>query len=103
MGASGSFMEFDKFVRLGFDADSSGSVTNGDVLIYDIFTKNPNNVSASGAFLDDAVDQNTRLISGSVITTKGDIVSGNNPGDISISVDMQNIAPHDTGFICYSC
>jgi len=102
MGASGSFMEFDKFVRLGFDADSSGSVTNGDVLIYDIFTKNPNNVSASGAFLDDAVDANTRLISGSVITTNGTIVSGNNPGDISVSVDMHNIASHDTVLVSFA-
>ena len=102
MGSSGSFMEFDKFVRLGFDADSSGSVTNGDVIIYDIFTKNPNTVSASGAFLDDAVDPNIRLISGSVITTNGTIVSGNNPGDSSVSVDMHDIAPHDTVLVSFA-
>jgi len=102
LGASGSFLEVDKFVNLETDVDFSGSVTAGDVLIYGIFTENPSQVNASGVFLDDIPDSNTSMISGSVITNHGNILVGNGVGDENVLVDMGVIGINETAFVALS-
>ena len=102
LGASGSFLEVAKFVNLETDVDFSGSVTAGDILSYGIFTDNPSQVNASGAFLDDIPDANTSMISGSVITNHGNVLVGNGVADENVLVDMGVIGINETAFVSFS-
>lgn len=102
LGASGSFLTVDKFVRLGFDPDASGTVTAGDILIYDIFTRNSTEINASGTFLGDIPDTTTSLIPGSVISTQGTIFIGNNPNDTSVSVAINDLNSYDTSLVSFA-
>jgi uncharacterized repeat protein (TIGR01451 family) len=101
MGASGTFLDVDKFVSLDIDADLSGDVSSGDTLSYDIFIANPSQVNASGVFLDDAPDANTSLVVGSVTTTHGSLVQGGYPGDEVVAVDIMNLAMTETALVSF--
>lgn len=102
LGASGSFLTFEKTVRLGLDTDSSGGVTVGDVLIYDIFTENNGDVNASGLFMEDILDANTSLITGSVNTTQGLVVMGNNDGDTDVTVGLDFLDQYESSLVSFA-
>jgi uncharacterized repeat protein (TIGR01451 family) len=74
------------------DADGSGDVSSGDTLRYTAVIANPGPRGvASVAFLD-APDPATRLIAGSVTTTRGAVTSGNGAGDTLVTLDLGGMA-----------
>ena len=102
LGASGMFLDVDKTVSLQIDADLSGDVSSGDTLSYNIFIANPSQIHASGVFIDDAPDMNTNLVVGSVTTTHGVTLEGNNLGDESVSVNVMDIPVTETALISFN-
>lgn len=91
-GSSGSFLSADKYIYAINDLDSSGYLNAGDALAYQIDIENNSGVSTSGSFLDDPfTDPNLELISGTVSTTQGVIISGNTLGDDMLSVNLGSI------------
>ncbi len=91
LGGSGSFMSVDKYVFLADDQDSSGSVTQGDVLVYQIDLRGPTQVTASNVVLYDVLDSNTSLIAGSVQVSFGTIIEGNGVTDTQVEVQFGSI------------
>ena len=102
LAGSGSFVGFEKTVTLGLDADVSGTVSSGDVLIYDLFVENNDNVNASGLFIEDVLDSNTDLISGSVTTSQGNIINGNQPNDTFVEVNVGNLDIAESVIVSFS-
>ncbi|GAG50456.1 unnamed protein product, partial [marine sediment metagenome] len=70
------------------DSDGNGVPSPGDIILYQITVVNNGNQAASSVFLNDTVDPNTTLITGSVQTSQGTVTGGNSPGDTSVAVDI---------------
>ena len=69
------------------DADGNGFPSPGDTLEYTIVVTNDGNRGAEFTLVNDILEPNLTLVWGSVTTTQGTVVTGNNPLDISIEVD----------------
>ncbi|MFK7958154.1 MAG: beta strand repeat-containing protein [Lysobacterales bacterium] len=69
------------------DADSSGSASPGDTLLYTITISNTGSQGVTATFVNDNLDPNVALVVGSVATSRGSVVQGNNPGDTNVEVD----------------
>ncbi|MFN8485318.1 MAG: hypothetical protein U0768_19950 [Anaerolineae bacterium] len=67
-----------KAASLLVDADNNGFPSAGDTLRYTVVIGNSGNATANNVVFTDTPDANTTLVSGSVTTTQGTIVSGNN-------------------------
>jgi uncharacterized repeat protein (TIGR01451 family) len=91
LGGSGSFMNVDKYVFIEDDVDLSGSITQGDILTYDIVLRGPSQVLASDVVVFDVLDTHTSLINGSVETINGTIIEGNGLGDVQLVVEFGDI------------
>lgn len=102
LGGSGSFFTFDKTVRLGLDTDSSGDISVGDVLIYDVYTENNSGFNANQLFLEDVLDANTSLIAGSVNTTQGTVINGNADGDTIVAVDLESLDQAESSLVSFA-
>ena len=72
---------------LFIDADGSGGATPGDTLLYQARVTNIGNGAATGVRFIDFPDTNTTLVAGSVQTSQGMIVSGND-GNTPVEVDL---------------
>ena len=70
------------------DADSSGGLSAGDSMQYEIVITNNSSTPATDVVFDDTPDINTTLIVGTVTTSKGTIILGNNPGNTSVRVNV---------------
>ncbi len=85
-----------KVDSLAVDADNDGFPSPGDTLEYSVQITNIGTRTADNVVLTDTPDANTTLIVGSVSTTQGAAVLGNNPGDVSVRVDIGALAPQQT-------
>ncbi|GAG46713.1 unnamed protein product, partial [marine sediment metagenome] len=74
------------------DADGNGVPSPGDTLLYQVTIVNDGNQAATSVFMNDIIDPNTTLVTGSVQTSQGTVTSGNSPGDTSIAVNIGDIA-----------
>ena len=77
-----------KSVSLWSDADGDGAASAGDTLAYHIEVANHGNQDATGVILNDLLDPHAMLTPFSVQTGSGSILSGNNPGDHDVRVDL---------------
>jgi conserved repeat domain len=57
-------------------------------LLYEVAIWNEGTIDATGVTFSDTPDPNTALVVGSVTTTKGNVITGNTPGDSSVEVDV---------------
>ena len=83
------------------DADGNGVASPGDTLLYEVTIWNDGDLNATGVIFTDTPDPNTTLVSGFVTSTssvdggpptpKGIVEIGNNPGDTSIKVDVDEL------------
>jgi len=81
---------------LAIDADDNGVPSPGDTIEYTIVISNDGNEVAQNVVFTDTPDVNTSLVVGSVDVSEcpGCVVtSGNNPGDMSVGVDIGELAP----------
>ena len=65
------------------DDDGNGVFSPGDTLQYEVTINNYGDAAATGVTFSDVPDPNTQLVVGSVTTSQGTIVLGNNPGNTS--------------------
>ncbi|MBI2566042.1 MAG: DUF11 domain-containing protein [Candidatus Schekmanbacteria bacterium] len=94
-------VEATKTDYLGGDNDANGIVSPGDRLLYVVTVANIGNVSATGVQYRDVLDRNTALVPGTVQSTSGTVVSGNNAGDTSVGVDIAAIAAGESVRIAF--
>jgi len=90
-----------KEASLEVDADDSGGPSPGDTLLYTITISNFDTTDARGVVYTDTPDPNTTLEVGSVTTTQGIVVQGNNAGDTSIEVNIGDIGVGSSVIVTY--
>ena len=90
-----------KAVSWYVDADQSGTITPGDVLLYTIMITNTGSGPVRDVFFTDTPDSQTTLINGQVATSQGTVLVGNGAGDSSVAVDVGDIAAGQTVIIHY--
>jgi uncharacterized repeat protein (TIGR01451 family) len=81
----------EKTDSLIIDANGDGLPNAGDTLLYEISITNTGDDPATNAELGDNPDSNTTLVAGSVLTSQGTVLAGNNPGDLSVYVTIGSI------------
>ena len=79
-------LQAEKTVTLAIDRDLNGDPSPGDRLEYQIVIVNRGNAAATGVVLNDTPDLESPLVTGSVTTTQGLVLSGNSPGQGSVAV-----------------
>jgi uncharacterized repeat protein (TIGR01451 family) len=87
--------------QLDGDADSSGTVTPGDTLLYTALLTNTGTAPAGSVTWSIMAPPHTHLITGSVTTTAGSIGTGNQSGDSTIAVALGNLDPSATATVTY--
>ena len=90
-----------KSVVLSVDADGSGVASAGDTLSYTISIPNTGNIPLNGVTFNDALDPQTRLVSGSVTSSQGTVLTGNSPEHTSVVVNVGTVAPGTTATITF--
>ena len=73
----------------------------GDILEYTLRTTNAGDDDATGVVLYDTPSTLVSLVPGSVTTTAGTVVRGNNPSDDTVEVNIGEIAPEATVTVAY--
>ncbi len=76
-----------------------GKVSPGDTLQYTIQIRNTGNGPAQQVLLEDTPDPNSRLIVGSVTTSKGTILLGNTTGNTEVLVLLGDLAVGETATV----
>jgi uncharacterized repeat protein (TIGR01451 family) len=86
-------LSVEKTVTLLADNDASGTVTEGDTLEYRIEIINAENFDVNNVYVYDYLEQELRLNVGTVTTTNGTVVYGNNQNnnEWQIEVDIDYI------------
>jgi uncharacterized repeat protein (TIGR01451 family) len=74
------------------DADVDGVPSPGDTLSYTVRIVNSGFADATDVVFTDLPDENTELVVGSVQTTQGSTISGNEAGDTSVQVELGTLA-----------
>ena len=83
-----------KTYSLYTDADLNGVPSPGDTLLYTVVISNSGDTAAfSTAFADSLADANLSLVTGTVQTTQGSVLVGNNPPDTTVAVQVGDVAP----------
>jgi len=77
-----------KTAALSSDLNGNGIGEAGDRLRYTITMTNGGNTAALAVQFNDTPDTHTSIVAGSVTTSSGTVMSGNAPGDTSVSVDI---------------
>ncbi|MCP4542818.1 MAG: DUF2341 domain-containing protein [Chloroflexi bacterium] len=73
------------------DIEGDGWASPGDTLLYEVSIVNNGTAVATGIVFSDTVDPNTTLVTGSVQTSAGTVITGNNAGDSYVVVDVNDI------------
>ena len=78
------------------DANEDGLASQGDTLLYAIELHSSDSQTLTGVTIDDTPDSNTVLVAGTVRTDTGTVITGNQPGDRTIVVDVGNLTEKQT-------
>ena len=89
-------------VDLFADPADAGKVSPGDTLRYSISLINTGNGVAEQLLLQDTPDPNSRLVVGSVTTTKGTILLGNGTGDTGLVVLIGDLGVGETANVGFN-
>jgi uncharacterized repeat protein (TIGR01451 family) len=84
------------------DLDGNGGVSSGDILLYQVTFWNNGNMDATGVIFTDTPDPHTRLVAGTVVTTKGSVTRGNTDGDTSVEVYVGDVQGYSLEMITIS-
>ncbi|QTD48525.1 isopeptide-forming domain-containing fimbrial protein [Sulfidibacter corallicola] len=82
----------EKIATLAVDADNNGFPGPGDTLTYTVAIRNDGNAVATSVVFTDTPDAHTALVTGSVQTTQGNVLGGND-GNPPVQVDLGSLAP----------
>ena len=77
------------------DTDGSRGVTPGDTLGYTVTLQNTGTAAATDVVFTDTPDDGVTLVAGTVTSSRGPdtVVSGNDPGDTTVTVEAGRLAP----------
>jgi hypothetical protein len=78
------------------DANEDGLASQGDTLLYAIELHSSDSRTLNGVIIDDTPDSNTVLITGTVRTDTGTVLTGNQPGDRTVAVDVGDLTEKQT-------
>lgn len=90
-----------KSCDLHTDADGSGLISPDDTVRYTVTVPNAGAVPVVDAVFTDFLDPNTSLVVGSVTTSRGTVLTGNNAGDTHVMVTVGTIDPGETVTITF--
>ena len=90
-----------KRATLHNDADNNGLISPGDTLRYTIIITNHGSINASGIIFSDTLDSIVTTPAGSVTTSQGTILSGNNAGDSRVIINLGNLPPAGVATITF--
>jgi hypothetical protein len=88
-------------VSLEVDADASLGVTAGDTLLYTVGIENGSSRRQRSLILQEAPGAHLRLVAGTVVTSQGEVTSGNGPGDSLLNVALGTLAPGATATVTF--
>jgi uncharacterized repeat protein (TIGR01451 family) len=88
---SGARLQGQQWARLLNDVDRNGFVSPGDTVLYAVTIKNMTMDDAHDVTYRADLDQNLDLMVGSVATSDGVVLSGNNAGDRKLEIDLGTI------------
>ncbi|MBX3014502.1 MAG: DUF11 domain-containing protein [Caldilineaceae bacterium] len=86
---------------LFIDSDQNDVVSIGDILIYRLLIENTGNGAAGGLQVVDPPNLGLLLVPGSVATSAGAIMQGNNPNDTTVRVEIPLLAAGGRVLISY--
>lgn len=72
------------------DLDHDNKVSAGDLLLYRLTVSNVGNIGVTNLFVDDAPDPHSTLVVGTVHTDRGEVITGNAPGDTHVRVHLNS-------------
>ncbi|MCE7982699.1 MAG: hypothetical protein DYG89_16060 [Caldilinea sp. CFX5] len=78
------------------DANEDGLASQGDTLLYAIELRSGDSRALTGVTIDDTPDSNTVLLTGTVRTDAGTVITGNQPGDRTVMVDVGTMTEKQT-------
>jgi len=82
------FVRMWKTASLFTDADGNGTPSAGDVLQYTMTIRNDGSQPALASTLSDTPGANSTLVTGTVSTSQGSVVTGNSGGDTSVQINL---------------
>jgi len=100
-GASPAFVRATKIDSLETDVDGDGLADPGDVLRYSVNLRTLSTSTAEGLFYHAAPGPHTRLIAGTVVTDRGVVLEGNDPGDTALTIQVGTMAAGFSAAITY--
>ncbi|MDM8517097.1 SdrD B-like domain-containing protein, partial [Desulfobacterales bacterium HSG16] len=80
---------------------NGGAIKPGDALWYGVSLYNSGDEDATDVIYTDIPGFNTSIVPGSITTTKGEIVRGNEEGEGDIEIDVGTVAPGESVVISY--
>lgn len=86
---------------LFIDSTEDGLISIGDTLLYTVRIYNDSDNIIQELVIDDELDDNTTLITGSTQSSLGSIERGNQSGDTAIQIKVDTLAPQTTLQISY--
>lgn len=92
--------EVDKTVASLIDADGSGGFSPGDTVRYTVEVPASHDIAGGSVFRDE-LDPGVILVAGSVTTSSGVVIRGNNPSDRSVEVRFDPVPIGDNILIEY--
>lgn len=98
---SGPLLKAWKSYTLFNDLDGNGLPSPGDILKYTVLIENLGTESANSVVLTDGLDSQLTLVVGSVTTTQGDVLSGNEIGERFVRVAVGTVAPNSKITVTY--
>lgn len=81
---------------LFIDANEDGFASAGDTLLYRITLHNGDNQKLTSATVEDTPDSQTTLLAGTVRTDSGQVITGNQPDDRTVSVAIGEFTAKQT-------
>ncbi|MHC4507311.1 MAG: hypothetical protein ACYTFI_28920 [Planctomycetota bacterium] len=88
VNGSGARLQATKDSSQLIDNDGDGKVDPGDTLRYTVIVTNSSDEDAPNVAFEDVPDANTKLVTGSVAASQGNVIGGNSPGDSLVEVEV---------------
>ncbi|MCI2432178.1 DUF11 domain-containing protein [Candidatus Acetothermia bacterium] len=98
---SGPLLKAWKSFSLFNDLDGNGLPSPGDILKYTVRVENLGAESADSVVLTEGFEPHLTLVVGSVTTTQGDVLSGNEVGERFVRINLGTVAPKSQITITY--
>lgn len=83
------------------DNNGDGQINPGDILEYSVVITTAGDLTATNVLFSDLLDPHTTLITNSVTTTHGTVTTGNNADDVTVEVNLNDLAPNSSVAISF--